>query len=138
MIDHDSRCPCVDCRRTRNSQARRRYHKANPDAERRGAQDRTPKHGTRSRYVRMRCRCEECTAANREYARQRYAERAQLHANLARGDDLWVLDRSLVQRGKALEQTPGAEAAARLDEIIRLRTQIDRIQRARAAVRTVA
>jgi len=138
MADHDSRCTCIDCARRRNTAARRRYHQKHPEAEKRGAQDRVPKHGTRARYVHHKCRCEKCTAANRKYGRQRYIEREQLHAVLSRGDDLHVLDRSLVQRGKALEQTPGREAAARLDEIIRLRTQIDRIQRARAAARKTA
>lgn len=131
MNGHGSRCPCVECRRHRNTAARARYRQQYPDAERRGAQDRTPAHGTRARYVKHKCRCEPCTTANSEYARARYAQQRTLHRNLARGDDLTILDQSLTSRGKALE---AAGETDRLDEVIRLRTQIALVRRARDRV----
>lgn len=41
-------------------------------------------HGTRSRYVADRCRCEPCTAANRDYHRSNERRRAHAAANPAR------------------------------------------------------
>lgn len=41
-------------------------------------------HGTRSRYVADRCRCEPCTAANRDYHRSNERRRAHASANPAR------------------------------------------------------
>ncbi|PWH05213.1 hypothetical protein DEO23_14125 [Brachybacterium endophyticum] len=88
--------------------------------------------------MRHKCRCELCRRANAAYARMRHEERETLHGNLARGDDLEILDRSLITRGKALEAVGSTETEARLDEIIRLRTQIARVRRARDRARTAA
>lgn len=134
MSEHNpsrpSTCKCEPCRRARNTKARRAYQRRT-GAPNYGPADRVPPHGTRARYVRDKCRCEPCRQANREHARQRYQARETVHRNLARADDLEALDRSLVARGKALEASPRPDAAARLDEIIRLRSQIALIDRAR-------
>ncbi|UEJ83967.1 hypothetical protein Bra3105_06555 [Brachybacterium halotolerans subsp. kimchii] len=85
-------------------------------------------HGTRAMYVRQKCRCEDCRAANAAYGRARYQGHAQLQRNLARTDDLEALEQSL--QGRALHlQATGQDA--RLDEVQRLRGQIARIQQAR-------
>lgn len=135
MSAHGSKCPCTDCRRRRNAAARRRFREANPDAERRGRQDEPAPHGTRARYVRGKCRCEECRVANREYARERYAQRETVHRNLSRRTDLEALEQSLHTRGAVLEAQGGPEAPLRVDEIQRLRAQIARITRARTTAR---
>lgn len=85
-------------------------------------------HGTRAMYVRQKCRCEDCRAANAAYGRARYESHALLQRNLARTDDLEALEQSL--HGRALHlQATGQDA--RLDEVQRLRGQIARIQQAR-------
>lgn len=85
-------------------------------------------HGTRAMYVRQKCRCDDCRAANAAYARARYQGHALLQRNLARTDDLETLEQSL--QGRALHlQATGQDA--RLDEVQRLRAQIARIQQAR-------
>ena len=43
-------------------------------------------HGTRARYVAMKCRCDDCRAANTQYARDRAAQSKQLALEAATGE----------------------------------------------------
>lgn len=64
------RCRCALCREEWATAQRnyRRSRGAKPKEERKLQKD---NHGTRSRY-KSGCRCEDCRAANRQYARERY------------------------------------------------------------------
>ena len=84
-------------------------------------------HGTRSRYVRQKCRCEDCRAANREYARARARKYWGVRNAIARGDDLEFLRRQLQARDTVLAASdlPRGEVRGRRDEITRFLALID-------------
>lgn len=131
---HKSTCACQGCRGKRNTAARRRYQETHPWAEPRGAQ-RTPRHGTRSRYVRDKCRCDECRAANTAYARERNRQRATVHRNLSRMDDLTALDKALADRERTLTEL--GRFPGRLSEVQALRALVSRLAHARRQARTM-
>lgn len=104
-----------------------------------------PAHGTRSRYVRYRCRCEACRRANADYGARRYRERTRAIATLSRRDDLELLADILAARRRELhttEATAGphraALAAARAREVTRTLSLIDDIVHARDSAITAA
>lgn len=104
-----------------------------------------PPHGTRSRYVRHRCRCDACRSANAAYGAARHRKRTQAVAALSRRDDLELLADVLTARRRelhTLEATTGphrgALAAARAREITRTLELIDAIAHHRDVAITAA
>jgi hypothetical protein len=69
-------CRCGDCRDAHNAYARERYAARaaaqGRDVQPRPGWGRQPEHGTRSRYVRYRCRCDACRRANNAASLERY------------------------------------------------------------------
>lgn len=84
-------------------------------------------HGTRARYVRDKCRCEPCRAANRDYSRARARKYWGVRRALVRGDDLDFLRRHLRSRDAILAASdlPRGEVRGRRDELARLLAVID-------------
>lgn len=84
-------------------------------------------HGTRARYVRDKCRCEPCRAANRDYSRTRARKYWGVRRALVRGDDLDFLRRHIRARDAILAASdlPRGEVRGRRDELSRLLAVID-------------
>lgn len=71
-------------------------------------------HGTRARYVSVRCRCEPCTIANREYARRRRAEVAEGDTrHLVPSDQARAHLRKLAREGVGLRSVSDASDVPR-------------------------